>query len=213
MTNAAHRPLLMIYEGIDGIGKSTEARLFRECQQRQPGRNAGRCNFNVVLLEGTWLALPIITARKAERDHLGQPMTQQDWLEVFADGHRQMLHRLIALANTNTVDVVLLDRSPMSTVVYNGMTEADWQSWNHALSGYYDVTYQVLIGQDEDSLYARTVKEAYAAEVEGRRAEGKPAKADDEMGQAELAEFYRRNAHYRALAEKYGLHSRGVPKR
>lgn len=126
--------LLVTFEGIDGSGKSTQARRLAERLQakghevvltREPGGSEGAEEIRALLLTGDtnrWSAeTEILLFTAARRDHLEKTIRP-------------------ALAAGKTV---ICDRFADSTRVYQGATRGD-------LRGTVDSLHQIMIGQEPD---------------------------------------------------------------
>ena len=126
--------LLVTFEGIDGSGKSTQARRLAERLQakghevvltREPGGSEGAEEIRALLLTGDtnrWSAeTEILLFTAARRDHLEKTIRP-------------------ALAAGKTV---ICDRFVDSTRVYQGATRGD-------LRGTVDSLHQIMIGQEPD---------------------------------------------------------------
>jgi len=128
------QPLFVTFEGIDGSGKSTQARLFAEALQaqgieavltREPGGSKGAEEIRRLLVEGDpsrWSPeTEILLFTAARRDHLEKTI-------------------LPSLANGKTV---ISDRFADSTRVYQGVARAD-------LRGTVDTLHDLMIGREPD---------------------------------------------------------------
>nr|WP_175580990.1 dTMP kinase [Marivivens donghaensis] len=126
--------MLVTFEGIDGSGKSTQARRLAERLQakghevvltREPGGSEGAEEIRALLLTGDtnrWSAeTEILLFTAARRDHLEKTIRP-------------------ALAAGKTV---ICDRFADSTRVYQGATRGD-------LRGTVDSLHQIMIGQEPD---------------------------------------------------------------
>ncbi|SPF78501.1 dTMP kinase [Pseudoprimorskyibacter insulae] len=126
--------LFISFEGIDGSGKSTQARLLAEALQaaghevvltREPGGSAGAEEIRALVLQGDpdrWSAeteLLLFTA--ARRDHL-----------------ERTIRPAIAAGK-----VVICDRFADSTRMYQGLSRGD-------LRGKVDTLHNLMIGQEPD---------------------------------------------------------------
>ena len=130
----AQRGLFITFEGIDGSGKSTQARLLAEHLRaegrevvltREPGGSPGAEEIRRLVLEGDperWSAeTEILLFTAARRDHLEK--TIQPALEAGK--------------------VVVCDRFADSTRVYQGITRGD-------LRGLVDELHSMMIGREPD---------------------------------------------------------------
>ncbi|MDJ0622555.1 MAG: dTMP kinase [Desulfocapsaceae bacterium] len=105
---------LIIFEGIDGTGKSTQLRLLAECF-------AG-------------FGLPVVTTREPTEGKYGQQIralyqnrhdvTMEEELELFIKDRREHVDRLIKPA-LEQKKIVLCDRYYLSTIAYQGALGAD----------------------------------------------------------------------------------------
>ena len=127
-------PRFITFEGIDGSGKSTQARRFADHLQekghdvvltREPGGSSGAEEIRALLLTGDpdrWSAeTEILLFTAARRDHLEKTIEP-------------------ALANGKTV---VSDRFADSTRVYQGATRGD-------LRGMVDRLHELMIGREPD---------------------------------------------------------------
>ena len=130
MLPRAHPGLFISFEGIDGSGKSTQAKLLAErfphaMLTREPGGSAGAEEIRALLLTGDpdrWSAeTEILLFTAARRDHLEKTI-------------------LPALQSGKTV---ICDRFADSTRVYQGATRGDLRST-------VDKLHEVMIGQEPD---------------------------------------------------------------
>lgn len=100
--------LLIAFEGIDGSGKSTQARLFVEWAKAQ--------GFDVVAsrepTDGPW-------GRKIREARFATRMSPHDELHAFLEDRREHVRTLISPALQRGATVVL-DRYYFSTVAYQG---------------------------------------------------------------------------------------------
>lgn len=126
--------LFLTFEGIDGSGKSTQARLLAEALQaeghevvltREPGGSAGAEEIRNLVLQGDpdrWSAeTEILLFTAARRDHLERTIEP-------------------ALA---TGKVVICDRFADSTRMYQGLSRGD-------LRGLVDQLHRLMIGREPD---------------------------------------------------------------
>ncbi|MBT8412085.1 MAG: dTMP kinase [Octadecabacter sp.] len=122
--------VFITFEGIDGSGKSTQARMLAERLQgavltREPGGSAGAEEIRALLLTGDpdrWSAeTEILLFTAARRDHLEKTIEP-------------------ALAEGRTV---ICDRFADSTRVYQGATRGD-------LRGTVDSLHRLMIGREPD---------------------------------------------------------------
>jgi dTMP kinase len=122
------------FEGIDGSGKSTQARLLAEHLQsqgrevvltREPGGSAGAEEIRALVLQGEpdrWSAeTEILLFTAARRDHLERTIQP-----AIADGK-----------------VVICDRFADSTRMYQGLSRGD-------LRGTVDTLHSLMIGREPD---------------------------------------------------------------
>jgi len=131
----AHKPGLFItFEGIDGSGKSTQARLLAEALTaegrsvrltREPGGSPGAEEIRALVLEGDpdrWSAeTEILLFTAARRDHLERTI-----LPAMAAGQ-----------------IVICDRFADSTRMYQGLSRGD-------LRGKVDALHRLMIGREPD---------------------------------------------------------------
>lgn len=130
----AERGLFITFEGIDGSGKSTQARLLAEHLRaegrdvvltREPGGSPGAEEIRRLVLEGDperWSAeTEILLFTAARRDHLEKTI-----LPALQAGQ-----------------VVICDRFADSTRVYQGITRGD-------LRGLVDELHSMMIGREPD---------------------------------------------------------------
>ena len=132
--DSAGRGLFITFEGIDGSGKSTQARLLAEALRglgrdvvltREPGGSPGAEEIRALVLEGDpdrWSAeTEILLFTAARRDHL---------------------ERTIAPA-LDRGQVVICDRFADSTRMYQGLSRGD-------LRGLVDQLHDLMIARDPD---------------------------------------------------------------
>ena len=126
--------LFLSFEGIDGSGKSTQARRLAETLRaegrtvtltREPGGSPGAEEIRRLVLEGD-----------ADR---WSPETE---ILLFTAARRDHLERTIKPALARG-EVVITDRFADSTRIYQGMTRKD-------LSGTVDQLHQMMIGMEPD---------------------------------------------------------------
>ncbi|WP_299848840.1 dTMP kinase [uncultured Roseovarius sp.] len=122
------------FEGIDGSGKSTQARLLADHLRaeghevvltREPGGSPGAEDIRKLVLEG-------------ERDR----WSAETELLLFTAARRDHLERLIAPSVANG-KVVICDRFADSTRMYQGLGRAD-------LRGAVDQLHKLMIGREPD---------------------------------------------------------------
>ncbi|NOX74466.1 MAG: dTMP kinase [Alphaproteobacteria bacterium] len=128
---SAARPFFLTFEGVDGSGKSTQARLLAErlgksaILTREPGGSPGAEEIRALLVEGDparWSPeTEILLFTAARRDHLEKTI-------------------LPALKAGKTV---ISDRFADSTRVYQGVARAD-------LRGVVDQLHALMIGREPD---------------------------------------------------------------
>lgn len=134
MTDAARTGYFISFEGIDGSGKSTQAKLLaaaleheghRTLLTREPGGSPGAEEIRALVLEGA-----------PER---WSPETE---LLLFTAARRDHMERTIrpALAAGN---VVICDRFADSTRMYQGLSRGD-------LRAMVDALHELMIGQEPD---------------------------------------------------------------
>ena len=134
MTNDTHSGLFLTFEGIDGSGKSTQARRLAEhlcglghdiVLTREPGGSPGAEEIRRLVLEGDpdrWSAeTEILLFTAARRDHLERTI-----LPALAAGK-----------------VVICDRFADSTRMYQGLSRGD-------LRALVDQLHQLMIGREPD---------------------------------------------------------------
>lgn len=130
MSRGAPEGLFISFEGIDGSGKSTQAKLLADrlgnvVHTREPGGSAGAEEIRALLLTGDqdrWSAeTEILLFTAARRDHLEK--TIQPALDAG--------------------QTVICDRFADSTRVYQGATRGD-------LRGTVDTLHNVMIGREPD---------------------------------------------------------------
>ena len=130
MSRGVPQGLFISFEGIDGSGKSTQAKLLAErfpdaVHTREPGGSAGAEEIRALLLTGDpdrWSAeTEILLFTAARRDHLEK--TIQPALDAG--------------------QTVICDRFADSTRVYQGATRGD-------LRGTVDTLHSVMIGREPD---------------------------------------------------------------
>ena len=130
MTRSAHRGLFISFEGIDGSGKSTQARMLADrlsdaILTREPGGSAGAEEIRELVLTGEperWSAeTELLLFNAARRDHLEKTITP-------------------ALDAGTTV---ICDRFADSTRIYQGATRGD-------LRGTVDALHDLMIGVEPD---------------------------------------------------------------
>jgi dTMP kinase len=126
--------LFISFEGIDGSGKSTQARLLAEhlggqgrdvVLTREPGGSAGAEEIRRLVLEG-------------DKDRWS-PETE---LLLFTAARRDHLERVI-LPAIDAGQVVICDRFADSTRMYQGLGRAD-------LRGLVDQLHELMIGREPD---------------------------------------------------------------
>lgn len=134
MTKDAHSGLFLTFEGIDGSGKSTQARRLADhlhslghdvVLTREPGGSPGAEEIRRLVLEGDpdrWSAeTEILLFTAARRDHLERTI-----LPALAEGK-----------------VVICDRFADSTRMYQGLSRGD-------LRALVDQLHQLMIGREPD---------------------------------------------------------------
>jgi len=134
VTNDTHSGLFLTFEGIDGSGKSTQARRLAEhlcglghdiVLTREPGGSPGAEEIRRLVLEGDpdrWSAeTEILLFTAARRDHLERTI-----LPALAAGK-----------------VVICDRFADSTRMYQGLSRGD-------LRALVDQLHQLMIGREPD---------------------------------------------------------------
>lgn len=127
-------PRFISFEGIDGSGKSTQARLLADALRadgqnvtltREPGGSAGAEDIRALVLQGTaerWSPeTEILLFTAARRDHMEKTITP-------------------ALARG---EVVITDRFADSTRVFQGLTRGD-------LTASVNILHDLMIGVDPD---------------------------------------------------------------
>lgn len=128
------RGLFISFEGIDGSGKSTQARLLAEALReagrevvltREPGGSAGAEEIRKLLLTGA-----------------GDRWSPETEVLLFTAARRDHLERVIAPALARGA-VVICDRFADSTRVYQGVGRAD-------LRPLVDGLHAMMIGQEPD---------------------------------------------------------------
>lgn len=126
--------LFISFEGIDGSGKSTQARLLAEALRqkgrevvltREPGGSTGAEDIRALLLTGA-----------------GDRWSPETELLLFTAARRDHLEWVIAPALARGA-VVICDRFIDSTRVYQGMGRAD-------LRGQVDALHALMIGREPD---------------------------------------------------------------
>lgn len=172
--------MFISFEGIDGSGKSTQARLLAEALAgenplltREPGGAPGAEEIRALLLSGAgdkWSAeTEILLFTAARRDHL-----------------ERSIHPALAAAR-----VVICDRFADSTRVYQGATRGD-------LRGQVDALHDLMIATEPDLTFVIDMDPEIA--LARGLARGSGEDRFEEMGLA----FQRRlRAGFRALAEEF----------
>ena len=117
MSPLLQKGILIVFEGIDGSGKSTQLRLLAETLEQQ--------------------AYPVVTTREPTDGPFGRKlralfsqrdaMTPEMELELFLDDRRDHVERLLAPALAQG-KIVLCDRYFLSTVAYQGAAGSDPQA-------------------------------------------------------------------------------------
>lgn len=146
--------MFISFEGIDGSGKSTQARLLADAMRdaghdvvltREPGGSAGAEEIRRLVLEGDpdrWSAeTEILLFTAARRDHL---------------------ERLIA-PSLAAGKIVICDRFADSTRMYQGLSRGD-------LRGTVDALHHMMIGREPDLTFLVDINaEAGLARAKGRQ--------------------------------------------
>lgn len=145
-TTALQRGLLLAFEGIDGSGKSTQARRVAEWFRAQ-GRE-------VVLTreptDGPW-GTKIRSARFTER------LSPGDELEAFIEDRKEHVATLIAPALARGA-VVIVDRYYYSTAAYQGARGLDPQALIRRNRAFAPVPDQVLLYDVEPKISLERIK-------------------------------------------------------
>ena len=131
---AAPKGLFVTFEGIDGSGKSTQARLLAEALQaegqeviltREPGGSAGAEEIRALVLQG-------------DKDR----WSAETELLLFTAARRDHLERVIAPATARGATVIC-DRFADSTRMYQGLSRGD-------LRAKVDTLHDLMIGREPD---------------------------------------------------------------
>lgn len=132
--NTAPKGLFVTFEGIDGSGKSTQARLLAEALRaegrdvvltREPGGSAGAEEIRALVLQG-------------DKDR----WSAETELLLFTAARRDHLERVIAPA-TERGATVICDRFADSTRMYQGLSRGD-------LRAKVDTLHNLMIGREPD---------------------------------------------------------------
>lgn len=113
MPHALPRGVLLAFEGIDGSGKSTQARLFAEWAQAR-GLDVVRSREPT---DGPW-------GRKIREARFTARMSPEDELQAFLNDRKEHVETLIRPSLARGA-VVIVDRYYYSTVAYQGVRGLD----------------------------------------------------------------------------------------
>lgn len=174
--------MFISFEGIDGSGKSTQARLLADALTtrnhavtltREPGGSAGAEEIRRLVLEGDpdrWSAeTEMLLFTAARRDHLERTIRP-----ALADGR-----------------IVITDRFADSTRVYQGATRGD-------LRRTVDALHDLMIGQEPDLTFIIDIDPATGhARAKGRKT------AEERFEDFGLGMQVRMRAGFRALAAEF----------
>lgn len=180
MSTFGQSGLFISFEGIDGSGKSTQARLLEEAlraeghvvtRTREPGGSPGAEEIRRLLVEGD-----------PER------WSAETELLLFTAARRDHLETLITPALTRG-EIVITDRFADSTRVYQGATRGD-------LRATVDTLHELMIGREPDLTFVIDMDPAQALERGLARRSG-----EDRFEDFGLPFQEKLRAGFRALAE------------